>query len=247
MSRHVTFMTIDDAEHYTPEQREAIVSAYPAHEREARAKGIPVLGSGRIFPIEEERIAIDPIPIPAHWARLNGIDFGWDHPFAAAGIAWDRDADVIYVTQAYREREQTPVIHAASIRPWGAWIPCAWPHDGYQHDKGSGEQLAAQYREQGLNVLVEHATHEDGGNGVEAGLMEMLDRMRTGRLKVFRTLTVWFEEFRLYHRKDGKVVKLRDDLLSATRYAIMMKRFAETEPTPINMDRYAGRRGWMGG
>lgn len=229
-------MTIDDAEHYTPEQREAIVAAYPAHEREARAKGIPVLGSGRIFPIEEERIAIDPVPIPTHWARINGLDFGWDHPFAAASIAWDRDADVIYVTQGYREREQTPVIHTASIRPWGAWIPCAWPHDGYQHDKGSGEQLAAQYREQGLNVLVEHATHEDGGNGVEAGLMEMLDRMRTGRLKVFRTLTEWFEEFRLYHRKDGKVVKLRDDLLSATRYAIMMKRFATTAPSPRKSD-----------
>ncbi|TIU30025.1 MAG: terminase, partial [Mesorhizobium sp.] len=37
MSRHVTFMTIDDAAHYTPQERAAIVAAYPAHEREARA------------------------------------------------------------------------------------------------------------------------------------------------------------------------------------------------------------------
>ncbi|MDX8506267.1 hypothetical protein [Mesorhizobium captivum] len=27
MSRHVTFMTIDDAEHYTPEQRAEIIAA----------------------------------------------------------------------------------------------------------------------------------------------------------------------------------------------------------------------------
>jgi hypothetical protein len=31
-------MTIDDAEHYTPEQREKIAASYPAHEREARTK-----------------------------------------------------------------------------------------------------------------------------------------------------------------------------------------------------------------
>lgn len=226
MTRHVVFMTIDDAEHYTPEQREDIVAAYPAHEREARAKGIPVLGSGRIFPIEEERIATDPIPIPSHWARLVGMDFGWDHPFAAVCIAWDRDADVIYVTQAYREREQVPAVHAAAIRPWGHDLPCAWPHDGFQHDKGSGQQLASQYREAGLNMLFEMASHEQGGNGVEAGLQEMLERMRTGRLRVFSHLAQWFEEFRLYHRKDGRIVKERDDLMSATRYAIMMKRFA---------------------
>ncbi len=49
MTRHVTFMTIDDAEHYTAEQRAEIIAAYPEHEREARAKGIPVLGCARVF------------------------------------------------------------------------------------------------------------------------------------------------------------------------------------------------------
>ncbi|HEY6019152.1 MAG TPA: terminase family protein, partial [Candidatus Paceibacterota bacterium] len=51
---HVTSMTIDDVDHYTPEQRAAIIASYPAHEREARAKGIPTMGSGRVFPIDEE-------------------------------------------------------------------------------------------------------------------------------------------------------------------------------------------------
>jgi hypothetical protein len=36
------------------------------------------------------------------------------------------------------------------------------------------------------------------------------------------------DEFRLYHRKDGKVVKEYDDLLCASRYALMMKRHAST-------------------
>lgn len=231
VDRNVTTMTIDDAEHYTPEERAKIIASYPAHEREARTKGIPALGSGRIFPVTEESIKVAPFEIPKHWVQIGGLDFGWDHPFAAVGCAWDRDADVFYVTKAYRARESTPVIHAAALKPWGAWLPWSWPHDGLQHDKGSGEQLAVQYRSQGLTMLPERATFDDGTNGVEAGVMDMLDRMMTGRWKVFSTCPEWFEEFLLYHRKDGQIVKEMDDLISASRYALMMKRFAKVKPS----------------
>jgi hypothetical protein len=78
-------------------------------------------------------------------------------------------------------------------------------------------------------MLFQHAQFEDGSVSVEAGLMDMLTRMESGRFKVFRLLTDWFEEFRLYHRKDGKVHKEGDDLMSATRYAVMMLRFARTD------------------
>jgi phage terminase large subunit-like protein len=234
----VTTMTIEDAEHYTPEERAAIIASYPAHEREARTKGIPTLGSGRIFPIAEEVLKVEPFEIPRHWVQICGIDFGWDHPSAAARLAWDRDADVIYVTAAHRQKEQTPLMFAATVKPWGDWLPWAWPHDGLQHDKGSGKPLRDQYAAQGLNMLPDKATHPPepgeeegtGGNGVEAGLMDMLDRMQSGRFKVFSHLNDWFEEFRMYHREDGKVVKLDDDLMSATRYALMMKRHAVTKP-----------------
>lgn len=228
-------MTIEDAEHYTPEERQRIIASYPEHERDARTKGYPSLGSGRIFPVVESSITVDAFDIPAHWPQIVGLDFGWDHPTAAAKIAWDRDNDCIYVTAAYRKRESTPVIHAAAIKAWGKW-PVSWPHDGLQHDKGSGEEIADQYRKNGLKMLHDKATHPpasgekegSGGNGVEAGIMDMLDRMKTGRWKVFSHLTEWFDEFRLYHRKDGKIVKEFDDLLSASRYALMMKRFAKT-------------------
>jgi phage terminase large subunit-like protein len=224
----VTNMTIEDAEHYTPEQRAAIIASYPEHEREARAKGIPILGSGRVFPIVEEGIKVNAFPIPPHWARIVGLDFGIDHPTAAAWLAWDRDSDTIYVTDAYRVKDQSIAIHAASIRAKGDWIPVAWPHDGLQRDKGSGLQLADQYRSQGLAMLRQRATFDDGTSGVEAGIAEMLTRMQTMRLKVFSHLADWFEEFRLYHRKDGIIVKDGDDLMAATRYALMMRRYART-------------------
>ena len=243
---HVTNMTIDDVDHYTPEQKAAVIASYPPHEREARAKGLPIMGSGRVFPVEEEYIKCEPFEIPAHWPQLAGLDFGWDHPSAGARVAWDRDADILYVTAIHRQREQTPAMFAASVRPWGDWLPWAWPHDGLQHDKGSGIQLAEQYRQQGLKMLPERATFEDGSNGLEAGIAEMLDRMQTGRLRVFSHLNAWFEEFRMYHRKNGLIEKIDDDLLSATRYAMMMRRFATTKVRKAPKYEMGLPVGWMG-
>ena len=246
MGRHVTSMTIDDVEHYSAAEKASIIASYPAHEREARAMGVPTMGSGRVFPVAEELIRVDPFLIPDFYAQINGLDFGWNHPFAAVNLAWDRDADVLYVTKEYRQSETVPAIHCAAIAPWGGWIPCAWPHDGYQHDKGSGDQLADQYRGHGVNMWQEHATHAEGGFGTEAGIMEMLERMQSGRLKVFSTCRMWFEEFRLYHRIDGKIEKVRDDLMSATRVGVMMRRFATTQhPVQRQTDPYGkpSRRG----
>jgi phage terminase large subunit-like protein len=244
--RHVTTMTIEEAEHYTPEARQKIIDSYPVHEREARTKGVPILGSGRIFPVSEESITCQQRTIPKHWARLGAMDFGWDHPFAAVELAWDRDSDVVYVTKAHRLREATPVVHAGAIRGWGK-LPWAWPRDGRRETlEGAGVALSKQYEAQGLDMIHTHAQFEDGSVSVEAGIMDMLDRMQSGRFKVFKHLLDWFEEFRLYHRKDGKVVKEGDDLMAATRYGVMMLRYAETLEKPRRRrGRLFGKGGWM--
>lgn len=227
--RRVTTMTIHDADHISEDERQRIIDRYPEHEREARAMGVPVLGSGRIFPIADSRILIAPFAVPAHWPVIGGLDFGWDHPTAAAKLAWDRDNDIIYMIREHRLSKATPKQHVATIgdqRSWGD-IPWAWPHDGAVADKGSGLQLAKQYRSAGLNMLAEHAQFTNGSNSVEAGVLEMLERMNDGRWKVFEgPCPLWMEEFRLYHRDEGKIVKEYDDLISASRYAMMMIRHA---------------------
>lgn len=225
-TRWAITMVIDDALHISAEERAKIIAGYPAHEREARARGVPMLGSGRIFQVSEESIKEAPLEyIPAHWTKLWGIDFGVAHPFGAALLLWDRDNDVIHVHACVRVSDQGPLQHAAAMRPLGANVPVAWPQDGTQRDKGSLEPLAKQYRAHGLLMLPDHATWPDGSVSTEAGIAEMLERMETGRLKVAAHLADWLEEFRLYHRKDGQIVKLRDDLMSATRVGIMMKRY----------------------
>ncbi|MFG6076984.1 terminase large subunit domain-containing protein [Erwinia sp. OPT-41] len=226
-AQKVVSMTIHEAEHYTPEQREQIIASYPEHEREARAQGIPTMGSGRIFQITEETIKCQPFECPEHFYVINGQDFGWDHPQAHVQIWWDKDADIFYLARAWKAR-QTKVSEAwAAVKGWSKGIPTAWPHDGYQHEKGGGEELRATYVDAGFLMLPEHATWPDGGNAVEPGITELRDLMTEGRLKVFNTCEPFFDEFRLYHRdENGKIVKLNDDIISALRYAYMMRRSA---------------------
>ena len=228
--RYKVVMTIEDVGHYTDDEKKTIIASYPQHELEARTKGIPILGSGRIFPIPEETLRCKHRDFPPHWPRIGGMDFGWDHPFDAVEVVWDRDTDTVYVSRCHRLREATPILHAAALREWGRELPWAWPRDGRRETlEGAGIALAQQYKAQGLNMLMDHAQFEDGSVSVEAGLMAMLSRMQSGQFKVFDHLNDWWDEFRLYHRKDGKVVKEGDDLMSATRYAVMMLRHASTK------------------
>lgn len=237
---HITVMTIHDAGHYTPEMRAQIIASYPEHERDARTKGDPKLGSGRVFPLPEEALKIEPIVLADHWPRLVGIDFGWDHPTAMVWLAWDRDTDTVYVYDAYRKSHEPVAIHASVIIGRGKWMPVAWPHDGL-NDTAVGPQLAQQYRDAGVNMMEEHAQYERTSDheaeesrrarsSVEAGLADMLTRMRAQKLRVFSHLGDWFDEFKMYHRKDGKVVKLVDDLMAATRYGIMSLRYGQCPP-----------------
>jgi phage terminase large subunit-like protein len=244
--RIVTTMTLDDVDHYSAEEKAKIAASYAAHEREARTRGVPTLGSGRIFPVSEEMIACEQRDFPKHWPRIGGMDFGWDHPFAAVELAWDRDTDTVYVSRSYRVRVATPITHAAALRPWGKALPWAWPRDGSRETlEGAGIALAKQYEGQGLDMLWEHAQFEDGSVSVEAGIADMLIRMESGRFKVFKHLNDWFEEFRLYHRKDGRVRKEGDDLMAATRYAVMMLRYARTNMPPKPRSFWVRGGSWM--
>lgn len=218
-------MTIDDALHIPEDERQAIIDKYPEHEREARTKGIPMLGSGRVFTYLESSIAETPFEIPSHWARANAIDLGYgDHPTAVVFAAHDRDADVVHIYDTYRSKDPRIALHADAIKARPQWIPCAYPHDAGKHDPGSGQTYANLYRKKGVRMMGQHATYREGGYNVEPGILMMNERFAVGQLRVFSNLHEWFEEYRTYHRKDGIIVASHDDLMDATRMAIMMLR-----------------------
>lgn len=227
IDRAVVNMTIDDAMHIKPEERKRIIEGYKKHEREARVKGIPMLGSGAIFTETEDNISEAAMrDTPLYWPKLWGIDFGIGHPFAAVLLAWDRDKDIIHILHTVRMTDALPIQHAAAMKQVGADVPVSWPQDGTAREK-SGAVVAGLYKKEGLRMLPEHATFPKGGYSTEAAIEEMLAREATGRLKVAAHLQDYFEERRFYHRKDGLVVHLKDDILSATQKAIMMLRYAK--------------------
>lgn len=223
-------MTLDDAEHFTPERREQMIAGWPEYEREARSKGAPMLGSGRIFQVLESEISVQPFPIPETWWLWWGIDPGVGHPFGAVLMAWNKDTDVMYVVHCIKMKGALPLAHAEAMKHVlngaGKIAPVAWPQDAYQRREFDGQlaPLAQIYKKHGLNMYRKHATFEDGSNSTEAGIIVMDERLRSSRLKVFSHCAEWFEEYRLYHRKDGEIVKQNDDLMSSTRVALMAKR-----------------------
>ncbi|MCK5611999.1 hypothetical protein KAR91_59565, partial [Candidatus Pacearchaeota archaeon] len=146
-------------------------------------------------------------------------------------MVWDRDADMFYIINAWKASKKQPFEAWHIVKPWAKGVPTAWPADGLQTEKGSAKQQKDYYVEEGWNMLAEHATWEDGGVGVWAGIMELNNLMKTGRLKIVSVLFEVFEELRQYHTKttiNGKIeiVKIKDDILDAIRMAYMMRRFA---------------------
>jgi phage terminase large subunit-like protein len=221
----------DGTSHLTDEMIQQILQRYPASQRDARLRGLPLLGSGLVFDgVVPEDILEDPPTIGMYWRKIGAIDFGGGtHPTAYVQLAHDTEADVIHLIHSYKKADPRVAVHASSILMAGRRVPCAWPKDGHQRqDRQGGKKLKDLYAQHGLLMLRDHSQYPDGNVGVEDGVADILDRMQTGRFKVSYHHRGWWEEFNMYHRKDNVIVKEFDDLMSATRYGVMSIRYART-------------------
>jgi phage terminase large subunit-like protein len=220
-----------EAKHITDARREELGSSLPDHEREARLEGIPQLGTGPIFPIDLMPTVVktfNPEDIFS-WAKLIvGIDFGYDHPFAAVLLAWSPTTNQSWVIDSFRMERSSALYHVQRIHSMtrGLRIPIAWPHDGSVHDKGSGLPLAGQYKSFNANMLPKFATnHGTNHFNIEPALEELRASWYAGTMTIAPHNAELIEELRHYHRDENfKIVKQRDDLISALRYAYMMRR-----------------------
>ncbi len=214
MSRYVVMIDWSAAPHLSEEAKAEMAEAYPVHERDARIKGIPSLGAGAIYPVAEEEIVIDPIEFPAWYKRAYALDVGWNRTAALWG-ALDPETDVLYLYSEHYRGQAEPAIHADAIRSRGAWIPGVIDPASRGRSQHDGQQLFAQYTnpEHGrLNLAL-------ADNGVESGIYTVWSRLSTGRLKVFKTLTNFLMEYRIYRRDEkGRPVKENDHLVDCCRY-----------------------------
>ena len=220
----------DDAPHLSNDVKEKLLESFPVHQRDMRTKGIPMLGHGRIYDFSEEFVTCEPFDIPPHWHVIGGMDFGWDHPQSHVRIAINMDTQEIYLTHAYKASKVSANDAWGAVKSWQKDVPVSWPHDGLQHEKGrdDSKQQKDHYKDAGFRMLIDRATWDGSSNSVEQGIYELRQLMQTGQFKVFRGLRAFFDEMNQYHRDDkGKIVKTRDDILDALRYAYMMRRYAK--------------------
>ena len=212
--RFLVMATWDDAPHLSPAIKKALWDALPPHQRDARSKGIPQLGSGAIFPVPESDITCDPFVIPEHWPRCYAMDVGWNRT-AVGWLALDRDSGTAYLYSEHYRGQAEPSVHAEAVRARGEWIPGVIDPAARGRSQRDGEQLMQQYQDLGLNLI-------EANNAVEAGIYAVWQRLSGGRLKVFKTCQNWLAEYRLYRRDDkGRIVKSNDHLMDGTRYGVM--------------------------
>jgi phage terminase large subunit-like protein len=214
-SKFIINATWDDAPHLTPEDKKEIWEATLPHLRDARAKGIPQLGAGAIYPILEEDIVIDDFEIAPWFAKCYGMDVGWNNTAVAWG-AWNREDDVVYIYSVYKQGMREPASHVQAIHARGTWIGGVIDPSSIGKGQLDGKKLLQEYQDLGLNI-------GPANNAVEAGIFAVWSRLVTGRLKIFKSCIPLLNEIRLYRRdENGKVADKQDDhLMDALRYLIM--------------------------
>ncbi|WP_337846809.1 hypothetical protein [Sphingomonas sp.] len=216
----------DDAPHLDAKTKAEMLRDTPPHLKKARSTGEPSLGSGAIYPVDQEEWFVDPFPLPDFWPRAYALDVGWKRTAALWG-AWDRDSDTVYLYSEHYRGQAEPSVHADAIKMRGAWIPGVIDPAARGRNQKDGTRLIEQYRGLGLELTT-------ADNSVEAGIYEVWQRISSGRLKAFKTLVNLSAEHKLYRRdEDGKIVKSFDHLMDDMRYLIMSGlRVARTRPIP---------------
>ncbi len=205
----------DDAPHLTEEDKKTMIAEMAPNERDARTKGIPALGSGRVYPISEDDIKCKFFEIPDYFPRAYGLDFGWNNT-AALWMAQDPVTQVKYIYAEYKKGKIPDSQHAYAIKERGDWMSgAADPSGGGRRD--DGRMRIDYFRSLGLDL-------HPGYNALVPGIAQVYNELESGMLKVFPNLDGWFDEYRIYRydKKDpNKVARNQDDhYMDTTRYLL---------------------------
>jgi Bacteriophage terminase large (ATPase) subunit and inactivated derivatives len=203
----------DDVPHLGEKEKRRMLAETPPHLRDARSKGIPSLGAGAIYPVPQSEITVKDFKIPDHWKRLYALDVGWNRTAAIWG-AKDEDADIIYLVSEHYRGQAEPSIHANAIQSRGKALQGVIDPAARGRSQIDGQQLLQSYKDLGLHLSL-------ANNGVESGIYEVWQRLSSGRLKVFGSLSNFVTEYMMYRRDEkGRIIKENDHLMDCVRYLI---------------------------
>ena len=212
--KYIAMVGWDDVPHLPESRKIALLSTIPDYLREAKTKGIPYLGTGRIFPFDIYRFQCEPFALPLHWPRWYGFDVGIKNT-AAIWVAYDENSETYYVYDEYYSHDQLPPLHASALKSKGNWIHGVMdPYAGVNRS-GEGKRFIDIYQQEGLLVhLVER-------NLIESGIEALKTLFINHRVKIFKHCEKLVGQMNIWHRNErGKIADTPDDLIDAFRYAI---------------------------
>lgn len=156
------------------------------------------------------------------WNRISAIHLEDDGTVGAVWLALDTVTSVLHIYDAAVFKQEVEVVIREGIACRGRRIPLAWR----KQDKPMAEQLL----EHGINVL--HDPCGDTQAYAEVISREIWSRLRTGRLRVDKTVAEWLREYKNYYKDRGQVPLAGFPLMAATRHAIEMLNWAQPEHMP---------------
>lgn len=221
----------NDVDHLDDDTVKKLLAGVSKQEIPMRMYGEPLVSEGMVYGLDVDgglySLLCEPIDIPSHWKRVAGLDIGITHKTAVVWSAYDAESDTIYIYDTYAREGETPAYHAPAINARGGWIPVILPHDADNAERGSGSCVRKFYEDANVNVQRDtfynnfELTDGKQNNFVQIGITDILQRMNTGRFKIFDTPNnkPLMDELNNYQYKNGKIHKVGDDIVDAMRYS----------------------------
>ena len=233
------YIHLQQAEHFTKEQKERISASYPESERPYRETGHFIFGSGFIYTTPDELLKItrDKLPDLRNCRHICGLDWGrmdwgamvWLAFYGEDCFLWDIEKLKCSPYEAAR-------FYHMRCQSLGMDIPLSWGWDVAGHFGGGEASVKELLEGEGVNVLPERAHNafaNDSSNAVWPGIQQIQKLMEEHRFHAILDVKTmaWWEEKRTYfideNSKIPKKSDMRFDLLDATRYGVIMEPYAE--------------------
>ncbi len=241
-SKYTQKITWKDSPHLTDEWKNSALAQWKLTDPnniEARTTGLAAMGSGRVYPINEQEVICSRQSIPAYWKKVYGMDPGAAN-FAGCWIAQDTNTGILYVYDEYKtSRHIMYLIHAEAFKTRGEWITGGIdPHEAVK-PRDTGESVQSYFESQGLHLI-------EAKGDPDAIRMRIRAMFESGALRIMDNCTQLINEIRTYRydpNDPNSIARGQDDhIIDAMMYAICVFERAAVSFVQFEEEEYNERR-----
>lgn len=224
--------SLDDAPHLSEEEQKRMIASWPAHERQARSTGIPIIGSGLVFPLLEKAVTYVPFDFPSHFPHLGGMDFGEGNDLDVLLLgAFDRTKETLYIYFEYAVRQKRPneiIYDLLQMKQAEAfkWATIVADTSGNKKSVETGNSLRDLYEKSSIHkIRMVNAEKRDKS----ARVHDVYQRLANGTLKISKECRGLLNEIRTYSYKNNVLQDGNDHHIDALLYMVGGLKYARTK------------------